>query len=151
MNEPFHTNSGSVAVAEGSSEAEAPGASPNRGRVLVVEDEFGLAEVLSLHLEGAGYETVVCHSGLAALYELDRGHFDLVLLDLNLPEISGFRLMQLLKQRTDTPGLAVMVITALSFQEAEDVVRGGADDFITKPFAPEAVLTRVERLLARRQ
>jgi DNA-binding response OmpR family regulator len=148
MNEPFRTGSGTVAVAE---ETEAPPHAPraSRGRVLVAEDEYGLAEVLSLHLEGAGYETVVCHTGLAALYELDRGPFDLVLLDLNLPEVSGFRLMQLLKQRIDQPGLAVMVITALSFQEAEEAVRAGADDFITKPFAPEEVLTRVDRLLSR--
>jgi DNA-binding response OmpR family regulator len=145
MNEPFHT--GSIAVAE--NVLPPAGQRAGRGRVLIVEDEYGLAEVLSLHLEGVGYETVVCHTGLAALYELDRAPFDLVLLDLNLPEVSGFRLMQLLKQRIDQPGLAVMVITALSFQEAEEAVRAGADDFITKPFVPEEVVTRVERLLSR--
>ena len=148
MNEPFQTRQSAIGLAEGV-EAPAHEMRASRGRVLVVEDEYGLAEVLALHLEGAGFEAVVCHTGLAALYELDRGRFDLVLLDLTLPEVSGFRLMQLLKQRTDHPGLAVMVITALSFQEAEEAARAGADDFITKPFVPEEVLTRVERLLSR--
>jgi DNA-binding response OmpR family regulator len=105
--------------------------------------------VLSLHLEAAGFETTVCHDGLSAIYELDRATPRVVLLDLHLPEVSGFRLIQLLKQRADSPGLPVIVITALSFQEAEDVVRAGADDFISKPFLPDEVVSRVERLLNR--
>lgn len=147
MNEPFRAGSVGLAEVPGGTSVEA--LRPSRGRILVVEDEYGLAEVLALHLESAGYETVVCHSGLDALYEIDRGPFDLVLLDLTLPEVSGFRLMQLLKQRTDMPGLAVIVMTALSFQEAEEAVRAGADDFVSKPFAPGEVLNRVERLIAR--
>jgi len=121
----------------------------SRGRILIVEDEPGLAEVLSLHLEAAGFETTVCHDGLSAIYELDRATPRVVLLDLHLPEVSGFRLIQLLKQRADSPGLPVIVITALSFQEAEEVVRAGADDFISKPFMPDEVVSRVERLLNR--
>ncbi|HXI19360.1 MAG TPA: response regulator, partial [Chloroflexota bacterium] len=121
----------------------------DRGRILIVEDEPGLAEVLSLHLEAAGFETTVCHDGLSAIYELDRTTFRVVLLDLHLPEVSGFRLIQLLKQRADSPRLPVIVITALSFQEAEEVVRAGADDFISKPFMPDEVVSRVERLLDR--
>ncbi|MGI8424787.1 MAG: response regulator transcription factor [Chloroflexota bacterium] len=119
------------------------------GRVLIVEDEAGLAEVLSLHLEAAGYETVVCHDGLAALYEVERQTPSLVLLDLHVPQISGFRLIQLLKQRGETARVPVVVITALSFPEAEDALRAGADDFIQKPFLPDEVVTRVGRLLAR--
>ena len=122
---------------------------PARGRILIVEDEPGLAEVLGLHLTAAGFETTVCHDGLAALYELERASPTLVLLDLHLPQVSGFRLIQLLKQRADAPRVPVMVITALSFPEAEEAVRAGADDFITKPFMPDEVVTRVERLLER--
>jgi DNA-binding response OmpR family regulator len=120
-----------------------------RGRILIVEDEPGLAEVLSLHLEASGFATTVCHDGLSALFELDREAPTLVLLDLHLPQVSGFRLIQLLKQRPDAPRIPVMVITALSFPEAEQAVRAGADDFITKPFLPDEVVTRVERLLER--
>src|SRR5687768_17075768 len=126
-----------------------PGSRPqSAGRVLIVEDEAGLAEILSLHLEAAGYETVVCHDGLSALYEVDRRAPNLVVLDLHVPQISGFRLMQLLKQRGG-PRIPVMVTTALSFQEAEDAVRSGADDFMTKPFLPDELVVRVGRLLER--
>ena len=125
------------------------GVPASRGRVLIVEDEPGLAEVLALHLEAVGYEPVVCHDGLSALYEMDRAVPHVVLLDLHLPEVSGFRLIQLLKHRADAPRLPVIVITALAFQEAEEAVRAGADDFITKPFMPDEVVTRVDRLIER--
>ncbi len=69
-----------------------------------------------------------------------------MLLDLHLLQVSGFRLMQLLKQRPDTPRIPVIVITALSFREVEEAIRAGADDFVTKPFLPAEVVTRVDRL-----
>ena len=125
-----------------------PGAR-SRARILIVEDEAGLAEVLSLHLEAAGHETVICSDGLAAVYEVDRQAPDLVVLDLHIPQISGFRFMQLLRQRSAVPRIPVVVTTALSFQEAEDAVRLGADDFMTKPFMPDELVTRVDRLLER--
>ena len=129
---------------------EPPGSvARSAGRVLIVEDEAGLAEILSLHLEAAGYETVVCHDGLSALYEVERAAPNLVVLDLHVPQISGFRLMQLLKQRGGQQRIPVIVTTAPSFPEAEDAVRSGADDFITKPFLPDELVTRVARLLDR--
>jgi two-component system catabolic regulation response regulator CreB len=124
----------------------APG---SRGKILVAEDEPGLAEVLGLHLQAAGYEPVMAGDGLEALYALDREGVRAVLLDLNLPQVSGFRIIQLVKQRADVPSVPVIVITALSFQEAEEAVRAGADDFVTKPFEPMDIVERLERLLAR--
>ncbi|HVG97765.1 MAG TPA: response regulator, partial [Chloroflexota bacterium] len=106
------------------------GAVPGRP-VLVVEDEPGLAEVLAVHLQASGYQPIIAHDGLEALYALDRVTPHAVLLDLHLPQVSGFRLIQLLKQRPDVPRVPVIVLTALSFQEAEDAVRAGADDFVT--------------------
>src|SRR5215213_8162552 len=117
--------------------------------ILIVEDEAGLADVLAVHLEAAGYHPIIAHDGLEALYVLDRVTPHAVLLDLHLPQVSGFRLIQLLKQRPEMPRVPVIVITALSFQEAEDAVRAGADDFVTKPFLPAEVVTRVDRLIAR--
>jgi two-component system, OmpR family, phosphate regulon response regulator PhoB len=124
------------------------GAGPARP-VLVVEDEPGLADVLAVHLQAGGYQPIVAHDGLEALYALDRVTPHAVLLDLHLPQVSGFRLIQLLKQRPDMPRVPVIVLTALSFQEAEDAVRAGADDFVTKPFLPAEVVTRVDRLIER--
>jgi CheY-like chemotaxis protein len=117
--------------------------------VLIVEDESGLADVLAVHLEASGYHPIIAHDGLEALYVLDRVTPHAVLLDLHLPQVSGFRLIQLLKQRPEMPRVPVIVITALSFQEAEDAVRAGADDFVTKPFLPAEVVARVDRLIAR--
>jgi two-component system phosphate regulon response regulator PhoB len=117
--------------------------------VLIVEDEPGLAEVLAVHLQASGYQPIVANDGLEALYALDRVTPRAVLLDLHLPQVSGFRLIRLLKQRPDMPQVPVIVLTALSFQEAEDAVRAGADDFLTKPFLPAEVVTRVDRLIDR--
>ncbi|HEX2035827.1 MAG TPA: response regulator [Chloroflexota bacterium] len=117
--------------------------------VLVVEDEKGLADVLAVHLQASGYQPIVVHDGLDALYTLDRITPQAVVLDLNLPQVSGFRLINLLKQRPEMPRVPVVVLTALSFQEAEDAVRAGADDFITKPFLPAEVVTRVDRVIER--
>ena len=127
-------------------------AGPGNGRppkVMIVEDEPGLAEVLAINLQASGYEALVVHDGLEALYVLDRETPSAILLDLHLPQISGFRLIQLLKQRTDVASIPVIVITALSFQEAEEAVRAGADDFLTKPFSPDEVVERVNRVVAR--
>jgi len=118
-------------------------------QVLIVEDEPGLAEVLAVHLQASGYQPIVANDGLEALYALDRVTPRAVLLDLHLPQVSGFRLIRLLKQRPDMPQVPVIVLTALSFQEAEDAVRAGADDFVTKPFLPAEVVTRVDRLIDR--
>jgi len=125
-----------------------PQAGP-RGQVLIVEDEPGLAEVLAIHLQASGYQPVIAHDGLEALYTLDQTTPRAILLDLHIPQVSGFRLIQLLKQRPEMPQVPVIVITALSFQEAEEAVRSGADDFITKPFLPEEVVSRVDRAVAR--
>jgi DNA-binding response OmpR family regulator len=146
-----NADQGTVAVQQGMIEGPVAEAEPARGkgRVLIVEDEPGLAEVLSLHLRAAGYEPSIAYDGLEALYAFDRTTPRAVLLDLNVPQVSGFRLIQLLKHRSDAPRVAVMVITALSFQEAEEVARAGADDFITKPFMPDEVVSRVDRMLAR--
>jgi two-component system phosphate regulon response regulator PhoB len=122
---------------------------PGVQTILIVEDEVGLADVLAVHLEAAGYQYIIAHDGLEALYVLDRITPHAVLLDLHLPQVSGFRLIQLLKQRPEMPRVPVIVITALSFQEAEDAVRAGADDFVTKPFLPAEVVARVDRLIAR--
>jgi DNA-binding response OmpR family regulator len=123
------------------------GAAPGtKGPVLVAEDEPGVADVLALHLRAAGYDPVVAPDGLEALHALDRMMPVAIVLDLHLPRVSGFRLLEVLKQRPETAGVPVLVLTALSFAEARGVARAGIDDFLTKPFHPTEVVRRVERL-----
>jgi DNA-binding response OmpR family regulator len=138
-----HPNRG----AAGGPSTAAPAAAGGKGPVLVVEDEPGLAEVLALHLRAAGYAPVVAPDGLAALHALDGPPPRAILLDLYLPQVSGFRLLAVLRQRPALARVPVLVLTALSFAEARDVARSGVVDFITKPFDPAAVVRRLDRLL----
>ncbi len=109
--------------------------------VLVVEDEPGLAELFRLNLEAAGYHVLVAEDGRSGLDLFRTSHPALVTLDLKLPEVSGFRLIKLFKQPPDA--VPVIVVTALDYTEAEEVVRAGADDFLTKPFEPATLVERV--------
>ena len=118
-----------------------------RPKVLVVEDEPALAEVLYSNIEGAGYDVVVAPDGLLALEAYERERPDLVTLDLRVPTISGFRLIQLLKRPNGGPPVPVIVVTALSFEEGEEVARYGADDYLTKPFDPADLIARINYLL----
>lgn len=119
-----------------------------KARILIVEDEPGLLEVIALNLQGSGYETFTAADGLEALSKFEEKKPDLVTLDLNIPSISGFRLIRLFKQKDKS--VPVVVITAYSFEEAEEVVTAGADDFITKPIEFPLLLSKIERALAKK-
>ena len=118
-----------------------------RGKILVIEDEPGLQEILVLNLEANGYEVVTAADGIEALQKFDTEKPDLVTLDLNVPGVSGFRLLQLFKR--DRPTVPVVVVTAYSFEEAEEVASSGADDFITKPIDFRQLVRKIERALAK--
>jgi len=120
-----------------------------RAKILVVEDEVGLAETLQLNLQGAGFDVVVANDGLEALRLFDQERPDLATVDLLIPEVSGFRLVQLLK-RAEPPGpIPVIVVSALSPQEAEEAAQAGVDDFITKPINFGELIRRIEFILAK--
>jgi len=118
-------------------------------RVLLIEDEPGLAEILALNLRLAGYQVETALDGLTAWQRFEADPPDVVVLDLGLPAISGFRLLQLMRDSTPSP--SVIVITALDFEEAEEVASYGVDGFMTKPFEPKALVRQVEYALARRR
>lgn len=117
-------------------------------RVLVVEDERKLAQVLASALEAEHYEVVVAATGEDGFYRLNAEQFDLVLLDLMLPGRGGLEVLQTLRQRrVDTP---VLILTARD--GVDDRVAGldlGADDYLVKPFALPELLARIRALLRR--
>lgn len=120
-------------------------------RILVVEDEAHLAEGLRFNLEAEGHEVVVASDGRLALDAL-RGErrFDLVILDLMLPEIGGLEVAR----RVRAAGNFVPILILTAKGEPSDVVRGieeGADDYLAKPFVLEELLARVRALLRRRR
>lgn len=118
-------------------------------RVLVVEDEDAIAHGLVLNLGRKGYETEVAADGHEALERAEKGDFDLILLDIRLPDLDGFEVCQRLRQRSDlTP---ILILTARG--QPDDVVYGlklGADDYMVKPFDLAELLARVEGMLRRR-
>jgi DNA-binding response OmpR family regulator len=117
-------------------------------RVLVVEDERKLADVLAAALQAERYDVVVAATGEEGFYRANAELFDLVLLDLMLPRRSGLEILQTLRQRRiETP---VLVLTARD--GVDDRVRGldlGADDYLVKPFALPELLARVRALMRR--
>jgi len=117
-------------------------------RILVVEDERKLAQVLSSALEAEHYEVAVAASGEDGFFRANAEAFDVVVLDLMLPGRSGLEVLQTLRQRRiETP---VLILTARD--SIDDRVRGldlGADDYLVKPFAIAELLARIRALLRR--
>jgi len=114
-------------------------------RILIVDDDRHIRELLDLYLVSAGFETAACGDARCALDQLRMQTFDLVLLDVMLPDMGGFELCRAIKDRQDIP---VVMITARDM--LNDKIRGfnsGADDYIVKPFEPAEVIARVQARL----
>jgi type II secretory ATPase GspE/PulE/Tfp pilus assembly ATPase PilB-like protein/CheY-like chemotaxis protein len=126
---------------------------PGRGRcVLLVEDEDQLRRVMKDLLEREGYRVVEARDGAQALDEVDRHAPDLILLDLNLPGLDGYGVLQRLRSRASTSEVPVIVLTAKGDEDNEvRVFQLGADDFLTKPFRAKALSARLDAVLSRRR
>lgn len=119
------------------------------GKVLVVDDEVKITEVLQAYLENAGYQTEAVYNEKSAVSMAEKWKPDLIILDLMLPDLMGEVVCRIIHQKQDVP---IIILTAKI--EEEDMVRGlqiGADDYIVKPFSPRNVLARVETVLRRTQ
>ena len=115
-------------------------------RILIVEDEVPISDVIRWNLTKAGYECVCAYDGMAAADILEEQSFDLILLDVMLPHIDGFELMEYIKPM----GIPVIFLTAKS--ALEDRMRGltsGAEDYMVKPFEIVELLARVNIVLRR--
>lgn len=123
----------------------------SRERVLVVDDEQDLLELVSYNLNKEGYRVVGVASGEEALTAARRDVPDLILLDLLLPTVDGLEVCRRLKADPRTQHIPVLMLTAKS--EEADVVTGlelGAEDYVTKPFSPRVLVARVKAVLRRR-
>lgn len=119
--------------------------------MLVIEDEEGMAEVLGIHLEAAGMAVEKVSDGVSALARLDGPAPDVVLLDLGLPRVSGYRVMNVLRHTRGWEEIPVVVVTAYNFEEAGEVIRAGIDEFLAKPFELEDLVARVANVINRRR
>ncbi|MEX1170992.1 MAG: response regulator [Chloroflexota bacterium] len=116
--------------------------------ILVAEDSSTQAEMIRLTLEAHGYGVVVVGDGAAALVRIAKGDIDLVLTDVEMPEMDGFEMCRRLKDDTHSRHVPVVVLTQRD--RATDIIRAlevGADNYLTKPFSPDELVTRVARLL----
>jgi len=116
-------------------------------RILVADDETEIREILRLYLEKEGYEVVEAADGSEAIRQIRNGNLDLAILDIMMPELNGYRVLQNARQENNLP------VIMLSAKDSDsDKILGldlGADDYITKPFVPLEVTARVKSHLRR--
>ena len=119
-------------------------------RVLVVDDEADIVALVAYHLARAGYRVSTASTGPDALDAARREQPALIVLDLMLPGLSGYEVVERLRADTSTRDIAVLMLTAR--REEQDRIRGlslGADDYLTKPFSPQELVLRVGAILRR--
>ena len=120
-------------------------------RILVVDDEQDLCEILQYNLQAAGYEAEAAYSGEMAM-EKEPSRYDLLILDVMMPGMSGFELAKRVKSEEATSHMPIIFLTAKDTED--DTLQGfglGADDYVTKPFSVREVVARVKAVLARSQ
>lgn len=116
-------------------------------RILVVDDDEKICQILTLYLRSKGYEVTCCRNGGNALTAFSDCSPHLVILDINLPGMSGYEILERLRRFSNIP-----VIFLSERENAEDRIRGldgGADDYITKPFSPKELVARIRAVLRR--
>jgi phosphate regulon transcriptional regulator PhoB len=121
-----------------------------KAKVLVVDDEKDISELIAYNLKKEGFEVSVSADGESALRVIRKEKFVLIILDLMLPGIQGLELCKILKSSGETSSIPIIMLTAKS--EELDKVLGlemGADDYITKPFSPRELMARVRAVLRR--
>jgi DNA-binding response OmpR family regulator len=117
-------------------------------RLLLVEDDRRIVAVLKRGLEAEGYGVDVAHDGAEALRRARQDHFDLIVLDRMMPGLDGLEVCRKLRE-TGNRSLILMLTAKDTLQDKIDGLKGGADDYLTKPFAFGEVLARIEALLRR--
>jgi DNA-binding response OmpR family regulator len=117
------------------------------GKILVVDDERNIVELVTLYARQAGYEVLPAYDGATALEVAEREHLDIIVLDLMLPKLDGWDVCRRLRQKSDVP---IIMLTARS--DDVDKIVGlelGADDYLTKPFNPRELMSRIKAILRR--
>lgn len=116
-------------------------------RILVVDDDPGIRQLLQVTLQVEGYEVILAEDGLKALERLEEYPVDLVILDIMLPELDGWQVCKKIREESELP---IIMLTAKD-DEIDTILglRLGADDYISKPFSPRELIARIEAVLRR--
>lgn len=116
-------------------------------KILIVEDEVSISDLIKIELELQGYKCEVANNGELAADYIEKNNYDLILLDIMLPKVDGYELLEYIKRISETP---IIFLTAKS--QTKDKIKGlheGADDYITKPFEIGELIARIEAVLRR--
>lgn len=120
------------------------------GKILIVDDERDIVEILEYNLQAAGYATATAGDGVEAIHKAATFKPDLILLDVMMPEKDGYQTIRQLRKNPDLDNSIVIFLTALTDEKSEiEGLKLGADDYITKPIKPELLLTRIYTALRR--
>ncbi len=117
-------------------------------RILLVEDEEEIRKIINMNLVMEGYEVVTADNGMKALEIAQNQHFDLIILDVMLPELDGFQICEQVRLRNSKVGIIIVSAKDTS-QDRITGLKLGADDYLTKPFNLEELLLRIAKLLKR--
>ena len=116
-------------------------------RILIIEDEENIASFVRMELEYEGYKVDVCDDGVKGFEKALENDYDLILLDLMLPKLNGLEICRRLRKVKNTP--IIMLTARDSVMDKVSGLQMGADDYVSKPFAIEELLARIEALLRR--
>lgn len=117
-------------------------------KILIVEDELSIVTLLKYNLEKSGFHTDVALNGEDALDKINRNSYDLIILDIMLPKFDGIEICKYVRNENNL--VPIIMITALDGEEnVTDGLDCGADDYITKPFSPKEVISRIHAILRR--
>jgi DNA-binding response OmpR family regulator len=120
--------------------------------ILSVDDERDVTDLVSFHLNRAGFNVLTAASGREALDTIDVNHPDLIILDLMLPDIDGFGICEILRRHEETAKIPIIILTAWATNDAQHLgLELGAIDYVTKPFSPKKLVERVKHLLSLRE
>lgn len=122
---------------------------PEKPRILLVDDEPDLVQMVSIRLTAAGYEVIPAYDGQQALEEVKQARPNLIILDLMLPRVDGYKVCRLLKFDERYRAIPILIFTARA--QAEDIqlaTECGADAYLTKPFEAKMLLAKLQELLS---
>lgn len=121
-------------------------------KVLLVEDDANIAELLKYHFRAAGFTVFETDDGLDAITMAEWRRPDAVVLDWSIPGLSGIHVCRMLRRATSTSNLTIVMLTARSGEEQRAAgINAGADDYIVKPFSPQKLVDRINFLVERRR
>jgi DNA-binding response OmpR family regulator len=121
-------------------------------KILVVEDDTNIEQLVTFKLKNSGYQVHIAHNGVEALEFLEKNSVDLIVTDVMMPVMGGKELVIELKKNPATKGIPVIMLTSRTLEK--EIVEGfalGIEDYIKKPFSPQELIVRIKTVLARKK